>query len=1173
MHVTVSERSHKLIPILSAIFLMTGLLVAPALAATVAGGDIVLDRAESLDEWLKSADQRPALSTGFVGVRNKRGVGKRPVAADDTQLRAVLLPKGLGFLIRCGESSIDKIAAATKASLRDKRSLTRDDDYVEVSIDINRDAETAFAIAVNPKGAVVDVLYYAQDYLDVSWNSSVKPRVKIGKDFWSVAFEVSFASMGVKPTAGDVIALGCYRVRRAGIDKNIPFWQRTGGFSAWPRGGLFWTWWQRRQLLDPTYFAPVLLGGETGPLKLRSATRGRLSARAEELNVFAGLVTNESKQAREFRFEAVTGKKGLKRLHFRKGKLSPGKSLPISFTYDATSAGGVVFRLFDAKTNKCVYESRASRTFTLPNRQHDLRGDYDARLVEKTAPAPIKHFTVPHNLSENRETMNAMRWGRAYNQKAVMAQLGRDGAGIFSSYRLSAKYNDLTTHAPLMRRYGAKSMFYGDYKDVASRRPGGLAASNYLVNISKGPKPPTPWQVIALPCDQMMADYTSQIDRAFKEHPDLIYAVFVADELDSHLKKAMKIAFSTPEYRKRYPMVMEIDKDIRKRFGFGRYGLIGPDTPKADLIFCKIAIQRWVNEWAARFNDHVASHVHKHNPKVLVISDDPEGQVFPNDIGRRWRNVDILNHQTHEKAMPNDIATGVISKVVTDLTGGKKEYWPFIHVEGTSQLHSLAEMREIMSRGFRNGATGIATYNLNWGGRLSQAEDFAAPLRWRYFNQIAKFYAAGHRAKLPQNPKLAVLYSSYSAMATYSKGTGAAYRVFGPDSGAYFRFVDDLAIERGDVDLKQYSTLIVYAAEYESPTVARALIDAVRKDGLTLVITDTDAFKTSIESGELKERAELLGGISFGKEFRRPRVGPADGADARLRGIQPIRPHVGKVIVPPKGSTVLLKYKTGEPACVSTPMGRGRVIWFGFQPLQLSKATLGPNEPTGFDYGDKPIVDPMLASAGPAGAFFKGFFKYLDIPTDEKIWSLKLPAPEQTSDWPEGFCLTGNSILWRLSRPRMDHNVGMIGRYRYSTPPEQDAACDDAGWIDFTKGRLTDRIRALLDLQTADDSVASWKQTKALSVEIDLGFSAEVRHVDLYLSGFAPGCGLSVSDDGSSWKKVSRNDKPGDVRGVAQVRLGADGKQARFLRVDFDSRPAGKEMTVVELDVWGDVAN
>jgi len=1130
-----------------------------------------LDAAESFAKWVEQAGAKPALGSGCVGLHGGNAPSKAKIE-HDTEVRAVVLPDGLGFLIRCLEPQPGQIKAGTPAGRNDRAAMLREDDFVEVYLDPNRDGQKAFGVAVNPNGAMVDAVYYAREWVDAAWSCGATPRVERGKDAWTVSLRIPFASLGVTPSAGDVVGLAVHRVRRASETPGVPFYRQVGA-SAWPRGQAYFSWNQRRRVLDPWFFAPVLLGGAPdGPLVVRSRTRGCLSTMPEAVNVFAAQIANTADQAKTFRFEVWRGREELDtRVVQIEQELPAGQTRPVAAAYEPLAGGSVAFRVYDAANGRLAYDSRASRTFDIPRRIHDLRGEYDEDLVRsaRAIAAPIAHFTFPQPLDDAKWTDQCLAFALPYSLEQVGAEMGRRNIAAHTTIRNNLKYNNLPDRAELFRRHGVKSLFYPDFHLVASKRPGGLAACPYLVDITKNSKGgQSVWNYRPLPCDAFKADYFAALDEGLKRYPDLIFAVFVADELNYYLRRGLKEAWSSPQKRKRHPAVVAIDRDIRKRFGFGRYGLLGTDTPPPDAPLCKIAMQRWLNDWTATFVDEVARHVKAFDPKILVVSDDPQGQVFPYDYGWRWKNVDIVTHQTGDKAVESDLGTAVLSKVVTDFCPGK-EYWPCAHIEGALALYDLEETREILSRAFRNGATGIATYNLDWGGRIRGTEDMLAPGRWAYVNQIAAFYAAGKRARLPAKPKVAALYSSYSAMATYSAGIGGVYNLLGPGSGAYSRFVDDLAVERGDVDLSKFPVVVAYAGPYESPQVVRKLVEAVRDHGVTLVVADSEALRLGPDGAEIAARKLLLGGTTFGAARRGAKVGPGRDAAGPLKRVRALRLRAGRSVHPPEGAKTLLKYAEGSAACVAVPLGGGRVIWFGFNPFHGVLATIDPDAPSGFDYGDEPIADPLLFQAGPAGAFFRLFLQYLDVPTNEPIWRLKLPAPKWSFERPTSFCLTGNAILWRLSRPHSSANLPAIGRYRYSARPAADAPADADGWVPLTAGRLTDRVRAVRDLRKSPDCVAVWKNPEALSVELDLGFAAAIERVDVYVHGWAPPCRLLGGADGQTWRRLADGPPAQAAPGVTRLRLPCGDGGARFLRLDVGARPKGKTLTLAEIDVWG----
>jgi len=291
------------------------------------GGPLVLNRSRSLDEWSEHVWERPPLASEFVHTFLKpRRIAGRP--KEDTEVRAVLLPKGLGFAVRCIEGNPAGIAAHYGPRHHDYNLLPTKDDCVEVLIDPNRDGEKAFGIAVNSKGTVLDAIYYPRGYVDQGWESQAKPRVSITGNAWTVVMEVPFAALGIKPSSGDMIGLGFDRVRLVEGRPEV---------SAWPRGKTFWTWRQRRRIPDPFFYAAVLLGGPSQDLSFVSTTRGSLNpAGRPQENCFAGFFKNNGSSVRSFRFEATRKTDRGTEVFFKvRGVVHPGERKPVHCLYQA----------------------------------------------------------------------------------------------------------------------------------------------------------------------------------------------------------------------------------------------------------------------------------------------------------------------------------------------------------------------------------------------------------------------------------------------------------------------------------------------------------------------------------------------------------------------------------------------------------------------------------------------------------------------------------------------------------------------------------------------------------------------------------------------------------------------------------------------------------------------
>ncbi|OGV35718.1 MAG: hypothetical protein A2020_04210 [Lentisphaerae bacterium GWF2_45_14] len=1119
-----------------------------------------ISRAENPEKWETEVNISNPVSEAFV-TTNLEPSTIRKISTDKTEARLILLPDALGVYFRCYESK--ELPAVGKPRILDSLDPAKED-AVEIFIDINNDGERAFGVAVNKEGTIMDAVYFVQDYVDKRWDSGAEAHCSSGKGYWDAFVKIPFKEMGITPDSGDIAGIAFMRTRH--VDgKKIS--------SAWPSPKTVYTWWQRREVPEPFFYADMLLGYEPTPgLKLFSLSRGLYeeSAVAEE-NAFTGQILNMSSDTIPFSLTASSVLPGKEEVVVKKleGVLVPGEIFPFRMEYPA-GKGSVVFRLTDGKSGKTIYTSSLTKSFEMPKRIADDPGSFDKNLitVKNNAPARDGFVMFGHHMKGKEGYVQyAESLGLGYDISDVIENIGKNKEIVYMNLRHDTRYNDLRTHAKAFREVGAKTLYSPYAKNIAAKKYKTYAECPYMVNVSSNPKTNDSWSFQCLPTEEFKKDYFQSLEDGLRDYRDIIWGVFVADEFDYTFSKAARVAFASPESQAKYPEVMKINEDVKKRFG---HGIPNEQTPKEELPYCKIAWQRWLNDWVAKFTDEVGKKVKLTSPDVYFVGDDPQGQVFPYDYGLRWKNVDVAMHQTADKAMPYDIGTSVITKFVKDSIGDK-EFWPCVHYEASLAIYNLDEMRELLSRAFRNGATGMSLFNLSWSGRLGRTEDVGAPERWAYLLQLSKMYASGVRAKLPEKVETGAFYSSYSSMADYSKGIGAVYNYLGPATGAYFKFIYDCALERGDTSLDGFKTVFVHDAEYESDAALEKLLKAVHDNGMTLVIADPLAFSKAPEGGALKNRDALLNGIRVGDKAVSENVVPGKDASPLLQSIKQIDVNKAYVILSvPEGAKELLRYKSGGPALLEWPCGKGKVVYFAFNPFHfVSTMSLDPNAPTGFDFGDKAIPDPLLVPFSPSTCkFFKVFLSHLGIAQDEKIWSLKLPAPEQQLKWPKSVCLTGNSIVWSLSLPKTCMNPMVPGAYRYSVAPANPVKAGSDGWISFAEGRLTDRIAAQKFFKKLNDCVDTWKDKSAFSLEIDLGADAFTERIDLYVTGEYPGIRCGASPDGKNWSELAKSDEKGKTDMVRKISIPLNSMKTRYLKLDFDKRTSGP-MTIAEMDIWG----
>ncbi len=1088
----------------------------------------------------------------FFKAESKLVRGK--IAKLQSTVKAVYLSDALVLSVHCPITNMKAAIAAPK------------NNSIEFCIDPNNGDQTLFAVKVQIDGKVSSAFIASCDYVQKTWQANAQTKVKLNPDSYDVMVKIPYESFGMKLSQGDIIGLA------------ISVTRKTNGRSAmttWPNRKVFWTWWQRRRLPDPFFFADILLDPrKKSKIKFISTTRGALLAKgADAENSFAGEFSNSNATKENVNIEAFVIKNGSKKnIINRYISIPPKSSLPIRFSYP----GDVSELSIIAKTNNTsLYQTKLTRRLDIPQRIHDLGGSFIPQLIKKVRqPLAKQGFIIYPQHLKGREGANqsAIQFAYAYDLKTTVAAMKKNKEIPHMTVRTSTDYNNLTAKAGVLRKNGVKVMYYPTGKRLVMARPGGLNKEPYMVNVSKRAKTKSPWDFKALPSDGYKEDYFLAMKQDFNKYGDMFYALILPDEFDYSFIKAMKAAFATPESQKRNPLIMKINEDIKKRFGDGRYGLYNSSTSKADEPYCKIAMHRWLNDWIAEFIREVAKKARSLKPDIKIVSDDPQGMVFPYDYRRRWNGVvDIVIHQTHDKCMPQDIGTAVISKFVKDISG-VEEFWPCVHVEGSSSIFSLNETREELSRAFRNGATGVTLFNLNWGGALGFREDIGAPERWDYIIQIAAFYSKGFRAKIPEKADVGVFFSNYSTMADYARGLGYVYMYLGPATKGYFKFFDDSSLERGDVSAADYKVVFVHYAKYESPGAVKKLLEAVRDKGITLVITDPHAFTKDGVGKAIAERDDLFGSTQIAELKGYATVVPTSNSVGVFSAMKTMK--VGKAwsLKPDKNAVTLLSYSSGEPACVSRKLGKGRVIIFGFNPFfYLDTMTLGPNAPTGFDYGDAPIADPNLAQINVARKqFFTMLLKYLNVSLDAKIWNLKVPVWEKNTEWPAKSCLSGNSIFWSLNRPRTIANVPAHGKYRCSPVPHEQEKSDKKGWVKFIDGALFDRVDTFRTGKSGKESILTWNSSEPVTIKINLGYLAKINEVDLYLSGVYADCKIYSSKNGEKWQLAGSDRSSGKTDGVVKKRVKLKNTEAQYLDIKFKAGKTQGKLIISEIDIWGE---
>ena len=119
---------------------------------------------------------------------------------------------------------------------------------------------------------------------------------------------------------------------------------------------------------------------------------------------------------------------------------------------------------------------------------------------------------------------------------------------------------------------------------------------------------------------------------------------------------------------KRYPQVEEANKEIKEKYGFGKFGM--PDSEDDPNIFARIAYRRWVSATLAQTYKRTYEEVKKINPQLKMLGPDQSGAVPPIDYDAITSYFDFIVSQSWFSTKPfvRQLATGADTKALADLS-------------------------------------------------------------------------------------------------------------------------------------------------------------------------------------------------------------------------------------------------------------------------------------------------------------------------------------------------------------------------------------------------------------------------------------------------------------------------------------------------------------------------
>ena len=636
-----------------------------------------------------------------------------------------------------------------------------------------------------------------------------------------------------------------------------------------------------------------------------------------------------------------------------------------------------------------------------------------------------------------------------------------------------------------------------------------------------------------------------------------------------------------------YKQVIDADKEIREKYGFGKYGM--PESHEDGDPFDRIAHRRWASDKLTETFAKMYKAAKAVNPDIRIIGPTHGSSGTSADMEAWAPHFDIMGGQCGmgpTSAFFDNVRVGAVTKTYADLTN--KPIWMMVH---TAVQHAPRrepeDIREMYSQVFRNGGQGLwLMSNEFFECELVDAR-FAEPAKWRAMLALRETISKMRLPRLPQ-PDCAILWSSdstnttiYGGMGYHNDRTLSAYAILGPLLRSWFHFVSDRQIERGTRSLSDYKVLYVPFAEYQRASVVEKVGEYVKAGG-TVVCTDPQTFTWNLDGERHGERWEKISGIR--KLSQRESV--STYATVTPNPLSLTEPLSLTSLVPgwqivPVNDTVrtLAAFEDGSAAVTLHPYGKGRVIFFAADPLRASDYFRIPNPL--FSLANALDKKSLVAPGAPIVTFIKAIQKSAGVQMGRDIWRFKLP-PFSEDPWQKekGLCLTGNYVF-DVNEPLLEPNNAQTGgTYAYSRLPTGIPDIGQAAApISFSEGKLTDRLKAFETRQkvgwrnedfgkVTSQWIVSWTDAAPITITFDLKGEHPLKKFRLFYSGTMPALTVRASRDGNTWEALSTAGEETAGVDVKDVALPLRGKY-RYARLDFAARQAGEKFELCEVDIWG----
>lgn len=1053
------------------------------------------------------------------------------------------------------DPAMDKIEKA-KVNKGKKDARVWNDDYVDMALDANNDKETYFYIAANRNGALWDSFCAAPYKVNSDWDSSAKVDIEDRADGWAATFKIPLKALGVSFGRGDILGLTFGRRKffnktslqavlpedaiAIDYENKLKKSQMKEDSSTTPFSSFNW-YSPQRKMYNAANFKEVVVGPSRNVV---SNSRGCL--RQNEYawdNEFIAFVKNDSSEKKTYSAFAMQDRK---KMSEAKCEAQPGELCTIRLKYNVNKSP-VCFEI--QEDGKNIYRSCYSPMPKLPNlkKRKEDKAWMPSLFPKTSAPKQAAGMYWPHHLDyapgkkRNVRYYNLLGFGMEHNRSKMLDYISRHKLVPLMMWDRpgSNSYNELKYFIHDFRKRNIKC-FLGPGPGITydHERKKLFTKDGEEVNfpVIKGR--------VYIFHPEVRKRYISNLKEALKNAGDVIIGIYLLDEAESWMSHMVQDIVW--EYKDKYPeLAAEIENEVKNKYGFGKYGV--PAKTDKDP-FKRLALRRFISKKMLDFQLALRNAAKEIKPDILICAnDDTHGFCWLGASNYKGK-FDIVPHQLNNfPTMPGKCEAEL--KYLVDVSGC--EVWPFPHIEAWADPQ---EANEALSEIVRVGCSGIMTYNVS-GFKYSIHDAWNAPGRWEFENKLADMLAAGRRIKTPQKSDVAILMSLDSMRAFHRSVCGGAHTLVGPGTGAWYEFIDEDIIEKDPERLGKYKIIIIPFAEIIRKDAAEKLLEAAQ-NGATLLIQDK-SFNFGLDGAPLKDQRKKL--LAGGKPLKRKRLnGKENFIDAETgKKIKPnfltgasFNCYEGEKIQP------LIKDETGKIIAYSSSLGKGQVIWLGYNP---------------FNYKDAETPDWR--------AFFRKIFAQKGVKMDERIWHFKLKDTFAEPPSNKGICLTGNSCRWEHNRPRLMQNMPLPVKYTYSVFPNAISDKKNTGWIRTDKGKLTDRNKRFNEVmqcvpptkKTYGNWVAAWQNKENADIIFDLGQAWKLNKIKILFADYLPCVKISGSPDGKNYVPLLSQKAKGQLKDslMRAYDISRQKEKFRFIKISLSKM---QSITMIgEVEIWSQI--